>query len=260
MEALSSTMTYRTPTMVFTPEGQAMTLDDIKTTGDLLRFHLGRYKAWRSHSDEDFQKKFIHLQQMQVERLKVTHAGLLEDERYKAITEFFLNDLYGGMDLSELAREVERAIPVATRLLPDSVMRTSAVALDLNALTGELDEALTHMVFEVMGISDPTQEDVMEAHRRLDHFEQRNYQMDLLLELGRGLDKYVRSRVIFATFKIAHRPAKMAGLGGLYDFLGRGFEVMRPMGSAEDFLQSFVGKERQIFQNIHDRVPNPFEV
>ena len=258
MEAVSSM--YTPPSTVLTPEGQAIARDQIKSTGDLLRYHLGRYRAWRSHSDLEFQEKFLHIQQMQVARLTKTHAPLLVDPRYEAITKFFLNDLYGGMDLAELAREVERAIPVATRLLPDSVMRTSAVALDLNALTGELDEALTHMVYEVMGIDDPSEADVMEAHRRLDHFQMRHHQMDLLLELGRGLDKYVRSRVIFATFRLAHRPAHLAGLGGFYDFLGRGFEVMRPMGSAEEFLQTFVSKERQIFDNIHHGVANPLDV
>lgn len=258
MEAMSAL--YAPPNTVLTPEGLAINRDQIKSTADLLRYHLGRYRAWRSHSDAEFQKKFLHIQQMQVARLTRTHAALLVDPRYEAITKFFLNELYGSMDLAELSREVERAIPVATRLLPESVMRTSAGALDLNALTGELDEALTHMVYEVMGIEDPTEDDVMEAHRRLDHFKLRHYQMDLLLELGRGLDKYVRSRVIFATFRLAHRPAHMAGLGGFYNFLGRGFEVMRPMDSAEDFLQAFVGKERQIFDNIHNRVPNPLDV
>jgi len=244
MEAVSS---------IYTPPSTVL-------TADLLRYHLGRYRAWRSHSDPVFQEKFLHIQQMQVGRLTNTHAALLVDPRYEAITKFFLNDLYGGMDLAELSRELERAIPIATRLLPESVMRTSAVALDLNALTGELDEALTHMVYEVMGVEDPTPEDVIAAHRRLDHFQLRHHQMDLLVELGRGLDKYVRSRVIFATFKLAHRPAHLAGLGGFYDFLGRGFAVMRPMGSAEVFLETFSGKERQIFDNIHHGVENPLDV
>lgn len=255
----ATSVLYAPPNTVLTPEGLPITRDQIKSTADLLRYHLGRYRAWRSHSDVEFQQKFLHIQKMQAERLTRTHAALLIDPRYEAITKFFLTELYGGMDLAELAKEVERAIPVATRLLPESVMRTSAVALDLNALTGELDEALTHMVYEVMGVQNPTEADVIEGHRRLDHFQLRHYQMDLLLELGRGLDKYVRSRVIFATFKLAHRPAQMAGLGTFYNFLGRGFEVMRPMGSAEEFLQTFVGKERKIFDNIHFGVPNPLD-
>lgn len=250
----------RTPGLVYTPEGLPLRREDIKTLADQMRYELGRYRAWRSHQDEDFRQKFIAVQQNQATRLSHTHADLLNDPRYQAVTQFFLSDLYGGLDLTELAREVERALPIATRLLPESVMRTSAVALELNALTGELDEAVTAMLFETMGVTEITDKAMIEAHRACNHHTERQHQMILLAELGGGLDRYVRSRVIYATFKIAQRPAKMAGLGGLYDFLGRGFDVMRPMGSAHDFLQRFVGKELAIIDNIHSGKSDPYTV
>lgn len=248
----------QTPDLVFTPEGLPLRREDVRTLADQMRYELGRYRAWRGHHDPEFQEKFITMQKWLAGRLSRTHADLLEDDRYRAVTQFFLSDLYGGLDLTELAREVERALPIATRLLPDSVMRTSAVALELNALTGELDEALTTMLFETMGAAEITEAAMIEAYRACDYQEQRHRQLDLLGELGGGLDRYVRSRVIYATFKIAHRPARMAGLGGLYDFLGRGFDVMRPMGSAQDFLNHFIGKERAIVDAICAGNPDPF--
>lgn len=258
MEAVSSI--YRTPDLVFTPEGQALKKADIRTTADQMRYDLGRYRAWRGHGDEAFREKFVQVQQMQVERMKRTHADFLADSRYQAVTQFFLTDLYGGLDLSELAREVERALPIATRLLPDSVMRTSAVALELNALTGEMDEAVTTALFDVLGASTITDEGLVEAYRKVGHYDLRRRQMELLRELGAGLDKYVRSRVIYATFKIANKPAHMAGLGGLYDFLGRGFEVMRPMGSAEDFMNLFLDRELTILANLESGKANPLDI
>lgn len=248
----------RAPTLVYTPAGEPLRREDIKTLADQMRYELGRYRAWRSHHEPEFQERFFAVQKWLAGRLTRTHTDLLEDDRYRAVTQFFLSDLYGGLDLSELAREVERALPIATRLLPDSVMRTSAVALELNALTGELDEALTTALFETMGCSEITEKDIIEAYRLCDFQAERHHQLDLLAELGGGLDRYVRSRVIYATFKIAHRPALMAGLGGLYDFLGRGFEVMRPMGSAQDFLNQFIGKERAIVDAICAGHPDPF--
>ncbi len=250
----------RMPGLVYTPEGQPLRREDIKTLADQMRYELGRYRAWRSHDDEAFRRQFDTVQKWQAGRLQRTHAGFLKDERYKAVTQFFLTELYGGMDLNELAREVERALPIATRLLPDSVMRTSAVALELNALTGDLDEELTTMLFETMGVSEITEKAMIEAYRACNNREQRIRQMDLLAELGGGLDRYVRSRVIYATFKLAGRPARMAGLSGLYDFLGRGFEVMRPMGSAQDFLATFVGKEKAIVENLFAGKSDPFTV
>lgn len=246
--------------LVYTPEGQALKPEDIKTLADQMRYELGRYRAWRCHQDPVFQERFITLQKWLAGRLSRTHADLLEDDRYRAVTQFFLSDLYGGLDLSELAREVERALPIATRLLPDSVMRTSAVALELNALTGELDEALAAALFETLGHTEITEAGVIEAYRLCDFQAARHHQLDLLAELGSGLDRYVRSRVIYATFKIAQRPAQMAGLGGLYNFLGRGFDVMRPMGSAQSFLDHFIGKERAIVDALCAGTPDPFNV
>jgi hypothetical protein len=250
----------RTPGLVYTPEGQPLRREDIKTLADQMRYELGRYRAWRSHSDEAFREKFAAVQKWQAVRLTRTHHDLLVDPRYQAVTQFFLTDLYGGLDLTELAREVERALPIATRLLPESVMRTSAVALELNALTGDLDEALTTMLFETMGETRITEKNMIEAYRACNNQADRHHQLKMLAELGGGLDRYVRSRVIYATFKIAQRPARMAGLGGLYDFLGRGFEVMRPMGSAQDFLERFVGSELAIVDNIFAGKSDPFSV
>lgn len=250
----------RNPGLVYTPEGQPLRREDIKTLADQMRYELGRYRAWRSHTDEDFRQKFETVQRWQAGRLQRTHAAFLVDDRYSAVTRFFLTDLYGGMDLNELAREVERALPIATRLLPDSVMRTSAVALELNALTGDLDELLTTTLFETMGATEITEKAMIEAYRACNNRADRVHQLELLAELGNGLDRYVRSRVIYATFKMAGRPAKMAGLGGLYDFLGRGFEVMRPMGSAQDFLSQFTGKEMAIVDNLFAGKSDPFSI
>lgn len=246
--------------LVVTPEGHALRRDDIKTLADQMRYELGRFRAWRSHSDPAFREHLIAVQKAQAARLTMTHADFLEDPRYQGVTRFFLNELYGGLDLNELALEIERALPVATRLLPDSVMRTSAVALELNALTGELDEAVASMIFETLGHKEVTVQNLVEAYIATGQRDARHRQLELLAELGNGLDRYVRSRVIYATFRIAQRPARMAGLGGLYDFLGRGFEVMRPMGSAQEFINLFVSRERTIVDNIHAGKPNPYDI
>ena len=49
----------------------------------------------------------------------------------------------------------------------------------------------------------------------------------------------------------------MAGLGALYDFLGRGFSVMRPMGSAQEFLDLFLNQEQAIMDKHLRNHPHP---
>ncbi|MDO8330067.1 MAG: hypothetical protein Q7T36_06315 [Fluviicoccus sp.] len=245
--------------VIESPAGMPMNREDIKSTGDLMRYELARFRSWRSHQDPQFHEWFVAVQLWQVERLKRTHAALLDDERFQAATRFFLSDMYGGLDLTELANEIERALPIATRLLPDSVMRTSVVALELNAITGELDEAVATLLFEKMGVTEINDDVMAEAYRLAGSREMRERQIALLRELSTGLDKYVRSRVIYATFKIANKPAHMAGLGALYDFLGRGFSVMRPMGSAQEFLDLFLNQEQAIMDRIYANHPHPFD-
>lgn len=247
-------------TPLHAPAAAAPSREQLHSQSDRMRHDLGRYRAWRCHHEPAFKQRFDAVQKWQAERLQQTHADLLSDPRYTAVTRFFLTELYGGLDLTELAHEVERALPIATRLLPDSVMRTSALALDLNALTGELDQAVTSMLFETLGHTAINADTIVAAHRACANREQRHAQMQMLAELGQGLDRYVRSRVIYATFKLAHRPAQMAGLAGLYDFLGRGFEVMRPMGSAQDFIDRFISRERTIIDNIFDGKSDPFQL
>ena len=84
--------------VIESPAGMPMNREDIKSTGDLMRYELARFRSWRSHQDSQFHEWFVAVQLWQVERLKRTHAALLDDERFQAATRFFLSDMYGGLD------------------------------------------------------------------------------------------------------------------------------------------------------------------
>lgn len=234
-------------------------IDETLTAAQRIRDAIARYRAWQRHTDEGLQTQVLAVQQLQISRLRRTHASLLADDRFRPITEFFLCEIYAGLDLDELAREIEKALPVATRMLPDSVLRTAAIAVEANALTGELDEEVARDL-HAAGVTAPSDADLIAAYRRCDQDQARREQMRLLRELGLGLDRYVRSRLITATFKMAARPAKMAGLGGLYDFMGTGFAVMKPMKSVADFLDDFLGRESRILDNLSTDCDDPFAV
>jgi hypothetical protein len=168
------------------PKGLIMSRETITTTEGILRYDLARYRAWRCHSDSQFREWFNAVQKWQVERLTRTHGHLLVDDRYKAVTNFFLTDMYGGLDLTSLANEIERALPTTTRLLPDSVMRAAAVALELNAITGELDEQVAGYIFEHLKADSLTEENMAEAYRHTGNRQLREQQMVLARELGMG--------------------------------------------------------------------------
>lgn len=229
------------------------------SNAEILDREIRAYRAWRSHRDDVFRNYFQAVQRWQVELLRERHAQFLADARYAPVTRFFLEDMY-ALDLKQLADEAERALPIATRIMPDAALHAAAVALQLNALTGELDERVATLLFEDMGVRKITRESYAEAYRRAATREERHRQLHLLRELGGQLDRHVRSRMIYAAFRLAGRPARMAGLAGLYDFLDRGFTVMRPMDSASNYILHFTDVELKIANNLFDGVSEPFNV
>lgn len=221
-----------------------------------IREGIQRFRSWQRHQDPAMAAAVADLQRAQISRLRLTHADLLAAASTQPITEFFLSEIYTGLDLHELAREIEKALPVAMRMLPESVMRTAAVAVECNALTGELDER-TAAWLQARGLRADDETALIAAYQAGD-MSLRHEQARLLRELGLGLDRYVRSRLITATFRMVSGPARVAGLGGLYDFMARGFAVMKPMRSVADFLDVFLGRELQILDNLAQNRPQPF--
>lgn len=225
-----------------------------------LRFELERYHALRQHRDPHFRERLLELQAFQARRLQHTHASLVADPEFHDATELFLTDVYGGIDLMPMAREIERALPLAVRILPESVLATSATATEVMVLTQELDEALCALLLDASGEAGLTMDTYTDAFRELGRREERDRQMSLARDLGYGLDKYVRSRLIFATFRMANKPAHRYGLGILYDFMDRGFRIMRPMGSVHELFDRIMTAEAEALDRLFAGDPDPYRL
>ena len=55
-----------------------------------------------------------------------------------------------------------------------------------------------------------------------------------------------------------YRPAQLAGLGAMQDFLSRGFVVFRDMRGADAFLRVLVERETQLMRSLYAGEPEPF--
>lgn len=239
---------------------QLQTQPDPQTdNAETIRREIAAYRSWRCHHDEVFRNYFLAVQCWQVELLTQRHQQFLADQRYAPVTRFFLEDMY-GLDLSRLASEAERALPLASRLIPDSALHAAAIALRLNGITGQLDERIAEILFEKMAVRSITPGSYADAYRAASTRELRHQQLELLARLGHELDRHVRSGLIYNAFRLARRPAHLGGLGGLYDFLDRGFTVMRPMDSARQYICLFTDTEHRIVDNLFDGLADPFNV
>lgn len=187
------------------------------------------------------------LRSWQAARLAASYPDLLADGRYAPAAGFFLNDLYGPKDFSERDREVERILPLLVKGLPTSGLQTLALAVELDALSEDLDAALTAAM---MRRKTRTLDDARYAalYREVGRRADRLRQIQLIRETGEALERLARKPLVASALRLMHGPAHLAGLGELHDFLERGFFAFRHMGSAADFLERIDTEERRLMR------------
>jgi len=200
------------------------------------------------------------LARWQAERLSQTYADLLASVRYGKAAEFFLTDLYGPRDFSRRDQDGERIVAKMRALLPARAMAAIERALHLNRLSHQLDARLAAMLFDEMAVEHITAQHYAEAYRRCGNEAERREQIELVDELGRELDVVVKKPLVQMALKLAHRPAHMAGLGELQDFLERGVAAFLHMKGAEDFLATIRERETIILERIVAGVADPFTI
>ena len=223
---------------------------------------LQRSQAFHADGAAGIERELSLLRRWQSARLARTHADLLRSPRYRPAAEFFLDEQYGDRDISQLERDLARVVPMMARILPAAVLHTAGLALELSALSHELDARLTRLLVAEFGLGDTMDEvTYVAAYRRCARYDLRDRQLDLLEQLGRDLQRIVSRPFIHAALKLARTPARLAGLGELHRFLETGFHAFRHMGAdAETFLTLILDRERAILERIRTGHPKPLDL
>ena len=187
----------------------------------------------------------------QAQRLARTHRDLLADPRYRDAARFFLEDLYGPKDFAQRDAEMIRVVPMLVKLLPDTALATLADAVEVDALSERLDTALAGLLRE----RDPARIDdarYARAYREAGSKADRLHQIELVEGVGRSLDRLVRHPLIGRMLHMMGKPARVAGLSAMHDFLMRGFDAFRAMGGASEFLSRIETRERAILERLFE--------
>lgn len=192
----------------------------------------------------------------QSRRLAATYADLASDPRYADAIEFFQTDLYGPQDFSKRDADLSRIVPTMTRLLPDGVITTVARAMELSALSHELDaQLLEHLPRATAAF---TVDEYCRAFRRTGREPDRRRQVALIGEVGAALDRYVKRPMIRGALAMMRKPAQLAGLDELQTFLERGFAAFHRMRGADDFLATVRRRENALIDAIFAGAAAPF--
>jgi hypothetical protein len=190
----------------------------------------------------------------QSRRLNATYADLGQEPRYARAIVFFQTDLYGPGDFSRRDADLARVVPLMVRVLPEGVIATISDAMELSAMSRELDRALLEKLPPRVPLSVAT---YCAAYRGLANRGARERQIALIVAVGRALDRYVGKTLTRTALAAMRQPARVAGLSALQDFLERGFAAFRQMGGADEFLATVETRETALMNAIFDgdRVP-----
>lgn len=196
------------------------------------------------------------LQRWQVERLRSTYDDYHRSERYREALEFFVRDLYGPHDFRERDRALHRVIGMWYRLLPERAVVAVTQALELEALSQQLDLR----VADALGEATITDTSYAQAYRKANRRRDRQRQIWLILTSGRALDALVAHPWIERALQLARRPARLAGVTSLHEFLARGYAAFAKMQGADELLRVIEQRENAIMRSLFDGVARPFDL
>jgi hypothetical protein len=131
---------------------------------------------------------------------------------------------------------------------------TAALAIELEALSEDLDQRLA-AALPPGPIDDAG---YAEAYRASSTRAERERQIELTGAVGARLDALVRKPLVSRTLTLMPRPARLAGLEDLQDFLERGFNAFREMGGAQDFLDLLRDRETEYLNRLFSGAARPF--
>jgi hypothetical protein len=235
---------------------------DFPSTGDDAQSALAREltHVTRLHDERranpSLDRALERLAAWQGARLRRTYADLEAQQRYAEAVEFFETDLYGGADFAQRDADIARVAPIMAMMLPARAIGTIARAMEVNALSQELDRALLARLPRADGRL--TVAEYCNAYRRMDNRPARVRQIELIAEVGSALDRLVRMPLIHGALAMMRQPARLAGMSVLHDFLERGFAAFRTMKGADEFLATIIGRETALMNAILDGATAPF--
>lgn len=201
--------------------------------------------------------EFDLLQRWQLERLTTTFDDLYRREGYRHAVEFFVSDLYGGLDFRERDQEMSRVAPVMIRFLPNNALVALAEAFELQALSLEYDIEMAEYM-AANGIRTLDMARYIDVYLHGSDRAGRERQILLISKLGRDLKGLVRRPLINRLVRMLRGPAHAAGFGNLQEFLELGLSSFRELEDPVFFVDTIYEREWAAMERLFAGDPDPF--
>ena len=200
---------------------------------------------------------FEQLQRWQQKRLARTFDDLIQQDAYRPAVNFFLTELYGGLDFRERDLEMSKVMPVMRRFLPDKVLYIMSEAFELQAVSLEFDMEMAEYM-DRLDNPDLDMDRYCEVYRACSDKPGRERQVLMIRKLGYDLERLVNKPLVNTLVRLLRGPAHAAGFGKLQEFLESGLGSFRALRDVQFFNEAIYQREWNSMQNLFAGEAEPF--
>ena len=222
-----------------------------------IRDAVERVGAMRveANSKPGLHTALVAVKALQAKRFSGTYKDLLASQDYGPAARFFLEDLYSDKDYSQRDAQFSRIAGALQRLFPEQVISTAVALAQLHLLTEELDwKMASEWETPPHAATNDAATKYVSAWRAVGRDPDRKRQLEIVLTVGRDLDRLTRTPGLRLMLRMMRGPARAAGLGNLQDFLETGFDTFAKMTgrgrSAQAFLTTIQARESQWIERL----------
>ncbi len=230
-----------------------MTLSDRKAAASRFRKQIRRSNALHAEYLEDARllENYDRFAKWQFEYLLPFFDDLHAREGYAEAIDFVISDL-AGVGIASRDRDLERAAPAITTMLPLKALDTVAAAAEMNARVLAINIAICRCLLQENELpAHITEYEYCVACRKASSLEECVELARLISGLGTTLKSLVRVPVIGLTLRAMRAPAHAAGVGALQEFLETGFRTFRQIPNIDYFLGEIETRTIEVFERLY---------
>ncbi|MGB5625964.1 MAG: hypothetical protein WBM61_09555 [Woeseiaceae bacterium] len=230
-----------------------MAVSDRKSAATKFRQQIRRSNEWHVEYLDDAQllKNYDRFANWQLQYLLPFFGDLYERDGYAAAIDFTMSDL-AGVGISNRDRDLERAAPAITRMLPLQALATIASAAEMNARVLKVNIAICRCLLENNELPIVIMErDYCVACRKASSLAECVELVRVITGLGKTLKSLIKVPMIGMMLRAMRAPAHAAGFGALQEFLENGYFTFKQIPDIDHFLGEIEDRMIRIFERIY---------
>jgi hypothetical protein len=190
------------------------------------------------------------VRKVQVDRLRQTYDDYFKNPEYTKISKYFFEQIYGAGDKASRDAAFNKIYEkLSAAVNPKRITRVTQLK-QLNELTDELDLRVAREFMKSRKKHALTLEDFEACYRALNNKDEREQQLQLLMETTRFFHRLAHIPLLGFVIKPTQYAARALGVEYIMEFFMEGYRSFRSVKNAEPFMQAIEDREREYLNRL----------